>query len=168
MPGNDRPSASAAASRKRFPWLPIAAIVFLVATEAALQWSRQLRSEPLVRLNLPAAPMGTRFGSSEVDIKFGRASRPATLQVLLRWYRPGSAPRETDVTDQFIARENGAVGTLSGLLEGKYVIRARVFGEARRNKDLLVEEVSELDFTVPPLPPLDLTRRLSGCAPRPT
>ena len=137
-------------------WFPLVVTVALLAAEAAWQVNRHVRVTPLVRVALVVSPEQRRYGATEVDIYFGPFSRPVTLKVTLVRVRTGRMDRESDVTDQFIARENGAVGSLSGLIEGEYVLRARVFGQSLGRKDLLVEEDARVGFRVPTPPPLDL------------
>jgi len=137
-------------------WVPLLAFLLLLAAEAAWQVAQRIGGRPLVRFSLPPTPEPRKFGSTEVDIEFGPKSLASTLQVTLLRVRPDSSAEETDVTDLFIARSNGAVGNLTGLMEGKYVLRARVFGRPPLCKDLLIEEDARVSFTVPPPPPLDL------------
>jgi hypothetical protein len=137
-------------------WLPLLVVLALLAAEVAWQVHLHLGRAPLIRLSLPGLVTRSRYGSTEVNIQFAPFSRPTTLKVTLIRVRPGHSEEESDVTNEFIARENGAVGKLSGLMEGEYVLRARVFGQPPGCKDLLVEEDARAVFRVPPPPPLDL------------
>lgn len=143
-------------ARRASRWLPLLAVLALVAAETAWQVHAHVGREPLIRLSLPSLATQRRYGATEVAIDFAPYSRPATLKVTLVRIRPGGRDEETEVTDQFIARENGAVGNLSGLIEGEYVLRARVFGQPPGRKDLLIEEDARVSFSVPSPPPLDL------------
>jgi hypothetical protein len=128
----------------------------VLAAEAALLGGDHLTREPLVSVSIPAANQLSRFGSTEVDIGFTASSWPSTLKVSLVRQRQGLPPIEIDVTRTFAARENGAVGQLSGLQAGHYTVRARVFGHPHGRKDILIEEDASVVLKVPPLPPLDL------------
>ncbi len=140
----------------RIAWPPALAALLVLAAEAALLRGDHLTREPLVSVSLPAASQLSRFGSTEVDIGFAACSWPSTLKVSLVRQRHGLTPIEIDVTEAFVAGENGAVGQLSGLQAGHYTVRARVFGHPRGRKDILIEEDASVVLEVPPLPPLDL------------
>jgi hypothetical protein len=155
--GDPKVSSSALApASRRFPWLAWLAVLLLVGTEVTIQRTHRLERVPLLTVSVPATGQLTRFGATDVDIAFSPSSRPSTLQVSLSWQWSGHPRVVTDVTDQFLARENGAVGSLTGLVEGAYVLRARVFGEMPGRKNVLVEEEARASFVVPPLPFLDL------------
>ena len=151
------PTARASGGVRRvMRWLPFLAVLALLAAEVAWQVHLRLGRAPLIRLSLPGLATRSRYGSTEVNIEFASFSRPATLKVTLIRVRPGHPEEEFDVTNEFTGGENGAVGKLSGLMEGEYVLRARVFGQPPGCKDLLVEEDARVSFRVPPAPPLDL------------
>ncbi len=143
-------------SRRASLWLPLLVALGLVTAEAAWQVNRHRQHEPLIRVLLPNLPAQRRYGATEVGIDFAPFTRPATLKVTLIRMRTGRPQEETDVTDRFIARANGAVGNLSGLIAGDYVLRARVFGQPPGRREILVEEDARISFRVPPPPPLDL------------
>ena len=142
-------------ARRPSRWLPLVLVLGLISAEVAWQVHRHLHREPLLRLSLANLPPERRYGTAEVDIGFAPLSRPSTLKVTLTRRRPGQREKETDITGQFMARANGAVGNLPGLIEGEYVLRARVFGQPPGRKDLLIEEDARVSFRVPPPPPLD-------------
>jgi hypothetical protein len=139
----------------RWAWPPALAALLVLAAEAALVGGDHLRREPLISVSVPSGNLLSRFGATEVDIGFGKFSRPSTLNVSLLRQQQGFPPVEIDVTEQFMARENGAVGSLSGLQEGHYTVRARVFGHPHGRRDILIEEDATVVLKVPPLPPLD-------------
>jgi len=143
-------------SRRVSIWLPLVVALGLLAAEAVWQMNRHRRHEPLIRISLPNPPAQRRYGATEVGIDFAPFSRPATLKVTLIRVRGGRPQEETDVTEHFIARANGAVGNLAGLIAGEYVLRARVFGQPENRVEILVEEDARISFRVPPPPPLDL------------
>jgi hypothetical protein len=141
--------------RLRRIWGPALAVLAVLAFEARLQDTGWVRREPLVSITVPATNAWLRFGAAEVDIDFTSAAWPSTLQVSLRRIGPDGSQAEIDMTDDFVARENGAVGNLTGLTAGRYTIRARVFGRSRGRADLLVEEDVSVTLLIPPLPILD-------------
>ena len=136
-----------------FAWL---AVLLLLGAEVAIQYTHRFQRVPLLGVSVPATGQLTRFGATDVDISFSPFCEPSTLQVSLSRQWPGHAAVVTDVSDLFIAKENGAVGSLTGLVEGTYVVKARVFGWASGRQDLFIEEEARVSFTVPPLPFLDL------------
>jgi hypothetical protein len=150
------PSATLSPASRRLPWFACLAVLLLVGAEITVQRTHRLERVPLLTVSVPATGQLTRFGATDVDISFGPGSRPSTLQVSLSWQWSGHPRVVTDVTDHFLARENGAVGSLTGLFEGSYVLTARVFGEIPGHKNVLVEEEARASFVVPPLPLLDL------------
>jgi hypothetical protein len=146
-------------SRTRFgriAWLPLLAALLVLAAEAVLLRGDHLTRESFLSVSIPAANGLSRFGSTEVDIDFTASAWPSTLKVSLVRQRHGLPPIEIDVTRAFVARENGAIGQLSGLQAGRYTVRARVFGHPRGRKDILIEEDASVALKVPPLPPFDL------------
>jgi len=136
-------------------WGPLLAIIAVIGLEARLQEGGWLRREPLISMSVPAYNSWLRFGAAEVDIDFAAEAWPSTLRVSLRRLGPDEAQGEIDLTEHFVARENGAVGNLTGLAAGRYTIRARVFGQAQGRSDVLVEEDVSVTLMVPPLPVLD-------------
>ena len=139
----------------RWTWRPLLAILMVLSLEAGLLEAGRLRREPLILMTLPAAAPGLRYGSAAVGIHFGEGSWPSTLNVSLERTGAGRSSGDIDVTNLFVARENGAVGDLTSLPEGRYRLRARVFGHPWGRKDLLIEEDVSIDLVVPALPEFD-------------
>lgn len=139
----------------RWSWQPLVAILLVLSLEAGLLDRGWLRREPLILMTLPAAAPTLRYGSAEVDIHFGEWSWPSTLNVSLTRTGSGRTEGEIDVTHLFLARENGAVGDLTSLTQGRYTLRARVFGHPCGRKDRLIEEDVSIDLVVPALPEFD-------------
>ncbi len=137
-------------------WGPLLAVVAVLALEARLQETGWLRREPLLTMSVPAYNSWLRFGAAEVNIALAADAWPATLQVSLRRIGPDGAQGEIDMTEQFVAVENGAIGNLTGLAAGRYAIRARVFGQPEGRSDVLIEEDVSLNLMIPQLPVLDL------------
>ena len=108
-----------------------------------------LRGPVLLDVRSPAA--GEQVGIEGVDVlvRFdpdGRAE-PATFRVLLNG---------ADVTDRLAVANNGAHGTLYGLLDGDNRVSFEIFGRGYWPTDLLVEEARE--FQVLFRRPLNLAR----------
>lgn len=136
-------------------WRPLLAVLIVLSLEAGIRDAGWLRHEPLINMSVPPSTARLRIGAVEVDIRFGRQAWPSTLNVSLTSTSPGRTEGDIDVTNLFVALENGAVGTLSGLAEGRYTLRARVFGHPRGRDDLLIEEDVSVDLVVPSLPDYD-------------
>ncbi len=139
----------------RWSWRPLLAILMVLSLEAGLLDAGWLHREPLIVMTLPLPAPTLRYGSAEVDIHFTELSWPSTLNVSLKRIGSGRKSGEIDVTNLFAARENGAVGDLTSLAQGRYTLRARVFGHPYGRKDLLVEEDVSIDLVVPALPEFD-------------
>ena len=139
----------------RWTWRPLLAILAVLSLEAGLLDTGWLHREPLILMTIPTAAPTLRYGSAEVGIHFTESSWPSTLNVSLKRTGSGQKSGEIDVTNLFSARENGAVGDLTNLPQGRYTLRARVFGHPGGRKDLLVEEDVSIDLIVPALPEFD-------------
>jgi len=139
-----------------------------VATFAvlALQGPAELRSQarwlllagrPLLELHAPRAGQLVSLGSIEVIVGFPAADRVVaeTFRCLLN---------DHDVTEHLTLGQNGAGGSVYGLLEGENRLRVEVFGRSWWPGRFL-EDARELSFRVQPLPAIDRARGPAGSEP---
>lgn len=138
-----RPDArrgEAAIARRAARWTLSLFLLPLLCGGAWLLFVRPL-GPGLIEITDPASDATVPHAALEVVVRFPHhdRTRSETFQVLLNG---------ADVTQSFVAAENGAYGRLFLLVDGENVLRVAVFGRAWWGGERLVEHVEELHFTV--------------------